>query len=145
MRELSVSVDIPVPPETVWRVLTDTSAYPQWNTLLRIDGEMSPGQTVDAQLSVPGLPTVSFSPEILTVDPGRELRWRSGFLGVSAEHAFLLEPIDGGSGTRFTQYEEISGPLTARVVDRLARRLRRGFEQMNVGLRRYAVTVAGDG
>jgi len=143
MRELSVSIDVPVPPETVWRVLIDTDAYPRWNTLLRIDGDLAPGQTVDARLSVPGLPTVSFSPEILTVEPRRELRWRSGLLGVSAEHAFLLESIDGG--TRFTQYEEIRGPLTGRVVDRLARRLRRGFEQMNVGLRRRAVTVATEG
>ncbi|MFC6973491.1 SRPBCC domain-containing protein [Halomicroarcula sp. GCM10025709] len=142
MRELSASVDIPVPPETVWNVLTDVEAYPRWNTLLRIEGELAPGATVDARLSVPGLPTVSFSPEILAVDPGRELRWRSGLLGVTAEHAFLLEPLDGGTGTRFTQYEEISGPLTARVVDRLARRLRRGFEQMNVGLRRHAIAVA---
>lgn len=141
MRELSVSVDIPVPPETVWHVLVDVEAYPRWNTLLRVDGAFVPGETVDATLSVPGLPTVSFSPEIVTVDPGRELRWRSELLGATAEHAFLLEPIDDGTGTRFTQYEEIRGPLTSRVVDRLARRLRRGFEQMNVGLKRHAVTV----
>lgn len=142
MRELSVSVEIPVPPATVWHVLIDVEAYPRWNTLLRVEGEFTPGETVDATLSVPGLPTVSFSPEIVTVDPERELRWRSGLLGATAEHAFLLEPIDGGTRTRFTQYEEITGPLTSRVVDRLARRLRRGFEQMNVGLKRHAVMVA---
>lgn len=139
MEELSVAIEIPTPPRTVWAVLADVERYEEWNTLLRVRGDLAPGQTVRAQLSVPGLPTVRFAPEITVVEPPRELRWRSQLFGVTAEHAFLLESIEEGEATRFTQYETISGPLASAVVGRLGRRLRRGFEQMNLGLKRQAM------
>lgn len=141
MTEVTVSIDVPVPPAVVWEVLTDTEAYDRWNTLLSVTGEFVVGQTVSARLSTPGLPTVRFTPEITAVNPEQAIRWRSRPFGLSAEHAFLLEPI--AEGTRFVQHEEFSGAVTNWVVGRLDRRIRRGFEQMNVGLRRRAVTLHG--
>ncbi|WP_277541417.1 SRPBCC domain-containing protein [Haloarcula laminariae] len=140
MPEVSVAVDIPAVPETVWAVLTDTEAYPQWNTLLSVSGEYAVGETVTARLSIPGLPTVPISPEIIAVEPGRALRWRSRLFGIEAEHAFLLEPLEDGQ-TRFVQREQFSGAMAGPVVSRFERRIRRGFEQMNVGLRRRAVAL----
>jgi len=142
MPEVSVSVDIPAPPETVWAVLTDTEAYPQWNTLLSVQGEFAVGETVTVWLSMPGLPTIPISPEITAVEPRRALRWRSRLFGIEAEHAFLLEPLTDG-GTRFVQTERFSGAVAGPVVGRFERRIRRGFEQMNVGLSRRAVELAG--
>jgi len=139
MTEVSVSVEIPAPPAVVWAVLTDTEAYPRWNTLLAVRGELAVGNTVSATLSVPGLPTVRFAPEITAVEPERALRWQSSLFGLRADHAFLLEPTE--DGTRFVQREQFSGPVAGPVVDRLERRIRRGFEQMNVGLRRRAIEV----
>lgn len=138
MTEVSVSIDIPAAPETVWSVLTDTDAYPQWNTLLSVRGEFAVGETVAVRLSIPGLPTVPISPEITAVEPARALRWHSRLFGIEADHAFLLEPLDDG-GTRFVQTEQFSGALAGPVVARFERRIRRGFEQMNVGLRRRAI------
>ena len=138
MTEVSVAVDIPAAPAIVWSVLTDTDAYPQWNTLLSVGGEFVVGETVAVRLSIPGLPTVPISPEITAVDPERALRWRSRLFGIEAEHAFLLEPLEDG-GTRFVQTEQFSGAMAGPVVGRFERRIRRGFEQMNVGLRRRAV------
>ncbi|WP_167768424.1 SRPBCC domain-containing protein [Haloarcula amylovorans] len=140
MTEVAAGIDVPATPATVWEVLTDVSAYPRWNTLLSVRGELAVGETVDARLSVPGLPTVSFAPEITVFDPQRELRWQSSLFSVDAEHRFLLEPTTGG-GCRFVQRETIDGPLAARLVDRFDRRLVRGFEQMNVGLRRRATEL----
>ncbi|GGN89652.1 MULTISPECIES: SRPBCC domain-containing protein [Haloarcula] len=140
MPEVSASIDVPAPPSVVWRVLTDVDAYPQWNTLLSVDGEFAVGEAVAARLSVPGLPTVSFSPEITVIEPARELRWRSRLFGYDAEHSFLLVPQNDGT-TRFVQHETIDGPFAGRIVDRLGRRMRRGFEQMNVGLRRRATEL----
>jgi hypothetical protein len=142
MRELSASIDVPAPPATVWEVLTDVAAYPRWNTLLRVRGDLTETGTVSARLSVPGLPTIPFRPRVLTVVPEREVRWRTTLFGQAAEHAFLLEPTDDGTGTRFTQHERIDGPLANPVVSRLERRMRRGFDQMNVGLRRRAIELA---
>jgi len=83
---------------------------------------------------------VPFSPTITEVDPERELRWESELFGVAAEHAFLLEPADSGN-TRFVQREWITGPLANTLASRFERRMRRGFEQMNVGLRRRAIEL----
>ncbi|MBV0922823.1 SRPBCC domain-containing protein [Halomicroarcula limicola] len=139
MTEIAAGIDVPATPATVWEVLTDVSAYRRWNTLLSVRGEFAVGETVDARLSVPGLPTVSFAPEITVVDPRRELSWRSTLFGVDAEHRFPLEPTAGGC--RFVQRETVDGPLAARLADRFDRRLVRGFEQMNVGLRRRATEL----
>ncbi|MDS0258924.1 SRPBCC domain-containing protein [Haloarcula sp. S1CR25-12] len=140
MTEVSVAIDVPAPPELIWRVLTDTDAYPRWNTLLSVRGDLAVGERPAVRLSIPGLPTVPISPEITAVDPERALRWRSRLFGIEADHAFLLEPLDDG-GTRFVQTEQFSGVVAGPVVDRLERHIRRGFEQMNVGLRRRAVEL----
>jgi len=141
MTEVTEAIDVPVAPETVWEVLTDLDAYPQWNTLLSISGRLSVGETLSVRLSMPGLPTVPLAPEITAVEPERALRWRSQLFGVRAEHAFLLEPqVEGG--TRFVQTEQFQGRVAGPVVTRLERRIRRGFEQMNVGLRRQAVALS---
>jgi hypothetical protein len=143
MPEISASVEIPAQPAIVWEVLTDLEEYSRWNTLLRLTGELAEGNTVSARLAVPGLPTVRFSPEITDIEPERALRWRSILFGVTADHAFVLEPTE--TGTRFVQREQFSGRLAGPVVGQLERRIRRGFEQMNVGLRRRAVEIAEDG
>lgn len=143
MAEIAASIDVPASARTVWDVLMDVESYAQWNTLLRIEGEFSLGESVGAKLSIPGFPTVSFRPTIVGLEPRRELRWRSSLFGFDAEHAFLLEPSDDDE-TRFVQYERISGPFTNRLVGRFERRLRRGFEEMNVGLRRRATELTTD-
>ena len=71
MSEITASVEIPAPPSVVWDVLTDFEAYPRWNTLLAISGDVAVGETLAVRLSMPGLPTVPFSPEITAVDPER--------------------------------------------------------------------------
>ncbi len=143
MTEVSVSINIPAAPAAVWSVLTDTDAYSQWNTLLSVRGELAVGETVTVWLSTPGLPTVPLSPEITAVEPEQALRWRSRLFGIRAEHAFLLKRLDDGS-TQFVQTEQFSGAMVAPVLDRFERRIRRGFEQMNVSLRRRVIELDAD-
>ena len=147
MTEVAASIEIPAPPAVVWAVLTDLEAYPQWNTLLSVRGSLSEGETVAARLSIPGLPTIRIRPTVTAVEPERALRWQSTLFGVRAEHAFLLASTADG-GTRFRQREQFTGPLATPVVNRLERRIRRGFEEMNLGVRRHAmerVTADRDG
>jgi len=141
MPEVLASIEVPAPQAVVWEVLTDVEAYPQWNTLLSVRGTYAVGNTVSARLSMPGLPTVPLRPEITAVEPERALRWRSELFGLAAEHAFLLEPMADG-GTRFVQQESFTGALAGPVLGQLERRIRRGFEQMNLGLRRRAVELS---
>ncbi len=141
MSDITAAIDVPAPPAVVWEVLTDVESYGRWNTLLSVTGEFTVGNTVSARLSMPGLPTVRLRPEITAVEPERAVRWRSSLFGIEAEHAFLVEPASDGT-TRFVQTETFDGPVAGFVVGRLERRIRRGFEQMNVGLRRRAVELA---
>jgi hypothetical protein len=140
MTDVTVAIDVPAPPAVVWEVLTDVESYARWNTLLSVDGEFVVGNTVSVRLSMPGLPTVRLRPEITAVEPERALRWRSRLFGIEAEHAFLVEPASDGT-TRFVQTESFDGPVAGVLADRLDRRIRRGFEQMNLGLRRRAVEL----
>lgn len=143
MTDITASIDVPAPPAVVWEVLTDVESYACWNTLLSVNGEYAEGNTVSARLSMPGLPAVRFRPRITAIDQGRAVRWRSSLFGIGADHAFLVEPASDGI-TQFVQTETFDGPVAGLVVNRLERRIRRGFEQMNVGLRRRAVELSDE-
>ena len=142
MHEVSSGIDIPASPSTVWTVLTDVDAYPTWNTQRRGRGDLTREGTVAARLSIPGLPTKPFRPTVTSVVPDVELRWETTLFGLDARHAFLLDPLEDGNATRFVQREQIDGRFADRFVGGLERRMRRGFEQMNVGLERRATELA---
>ncbi|MFC7137058.1 hypothetical protein ACFQRB_12505 [Halobaculum litoreum] len=75
------------------------------------------------------------------VEPARELAWRSAAPvpgSFDATHRFLLEPLDDGTRTRFTQVETFGGVAGALVPGPLRDRLRAGFETMNEALRERA-------
>lgn len=78
---------------------------------------------------------MTFEPEVLVVDPGRELRWigRFGVPGVvDGEHYFLIEQT-GPSTVRFTQGEQFSGflvPVAGSAID-----VGDGFDAMNQALK----------
>jgi hypothetical protein len=138
-RQVEATVDIDARPETVWQVLADFRSYSDWNPLLpRVVGHLEEGARVRALLAQRGFPPVGLLPEILVVDEPRELRWRSEppFPGVfAAEHAFLLEPLDGGERTRFRQTETFEGALAGAIPASLVDRVREGFVEMNEALR----------
>jgi hypothetical protein len=141
MRTIEHTLDIPADPTTVWQVLTDTAAYPQWNPFItRLEGELHPGRRLSVTIS-PGDRSMTFKPVVLDAEPGRLLRWR-GRLGVrgvfDGTHEFHLEAT-GAGGTRFTQRETFSGvlvPLMAGVLEQTAN----GFAAMNEALRERATS-----
>lgn len=134
MRELTETIEIEADPAVVWSTLMTTEAYPEWNPLLRIDGDLRRGRRPRVRLRLPGLPAIYLRPRIVAVVPERELRWRSRFPGFVATHTFRLEPIE--DGTRFVQEETFSGAFAGPFVDRFERASSRGFEQMNRHLER---------
>ncbi|ADG77109.1 putative transcriptional regulator, TetR family [Tsukamurella paurometabola DSM 20162] len=122
------SIEIAAPPEAVWRVLMDFSAYPEWNPMVRtIAGTPRVGERLDVEVNNNGS-AIRFSPTVLGVDPDREFRWVGRVMVpglLDGEHYFRLEPT--ATGTRFTQGERFrwrAGP-GGRRVDRCGRGLRR--------------------
>ncbi|HEY3441266.1 MAG TPA: SRPBCC domain-containing protein [Paludibaculum sp.] len=137
-RELRTEISIDAPPETVWRVLTATAAYPEWNPfLVRVQGGLAAGEKLAITARPPGESEMSFTPTVLAVLPNRELAWR-GDLPIpglfTGEHRFLLEPAAGGH-TRLVQSEKFTGlligPLTRSMLDHTGA----GFAEMNLAVK----------
>ncbi len=80
MAKLSVSVDVPLPPEAAWQAASDLSRYKEWLSIHRVWRSKLPdtldkGTVVESIVEVKGMPNrvkwtiVSFKPpELMTLD-----------------------------------------------------------------------------
>jgi hypothetical protein len=139
--ELESEIEINASPETVWKLLTETSKFPEWNPFIRrLSGELKAGQRLVVFIQPPGGSGMEFKPEVLKVEPGRELRWLGHlmFPGLfDGEHIFQIEPL-GAKRVRFRQREIFSGILVPLLEKSLNTGTRRGFNAMNEKLKELA-------
>jgi len=141
--ELTTSVEIEAPPETVWSVLTDFAAYPEWNPRTRITGIPEAGErlVVEPGPDAAGIPT--FRPRVLRADPPRELRWL-GHLYVrglfDGEHVFAIEDLGDGR-SRFVQSETFGGVLARPLMWLYGEETKTGFEVVNAALKARAERI----
>jgi hypothetical protein len=87
-------IDIDASPEQVWRLLTDLSAYPEWNPfIVRAEGRVEVGSRLTLRMQPVGGRPATLRPTIVQADEGSCLRWR-GSVGVrgilDAEHVFRI-------------------------------------------------------
>ena len=138
MRELRTEIEFEGTPQEVWDVLADLPAYREWNPFIKkIDGEPRTGTNLEVRMEPKGERAMTFRPTVLTVEPGRELKWIGHLLipGIfDGEHRWLIEEIEPGR-VRFTQSERFGGIL----VPLLWKKLRdggtaKGFRAMNEAL-----------
>lgn len=128
-------------PEKVWSILTNFSAYPDWNPFIKtIEGAPEVGGNIKAFIQPPGQKGMHFAPRVLQFTPNREFRW-IGKVGISrifdGEHTFVLE--DQGNGTvLFKQYERFRGVLVPFFKKMLEVDTIKGFEAMNEKLKAMA-------
>ncbi len=147
--ELHTEIEIAAPAEIVWRILTDLSAYPDWNPfLVRVDGEIVEGARLEVTFAPPGGKPMTMRPTVLRVTPGRHFAWLGRLAGVpklfDGEHSFAIEPLDGGR-VRFVQSEKFAGILVPFLRKMLNTSTRAGFEALNAAIKgRAEAIVAGD-
>jgi hypothetical protein len=132
MRQLDAHEDISAAPERVWAVLTDFASFPQWNPfLVKMEGELRVGSRLTLTIKAPEMRPVTFHPRVLTVSPGREIRWR-GVTGVrglfDGVHSLTVEPLSDGR-SRFRTHEDVSGMLLP-FLGKVMSRSQQGFEQL---------------
>lgn len=148
-RTIRSAIEIRAPLETVWAVLTDFAAYPDWNPhIRRVQGTVESGSRISIHTRPPGGRLIVMRPTIVTWTPPNELRWRSTFLWsrlFSGEHGFQLEAT-APDRVRFVQDETFSGMLVPFYSQLRLPRTRRGFDETNEALRDRAERIAsGDG
>ncbi|MFI8917354.1 SRPBCC family protein [Streptomyces sp. NPDC053513] len=142
---LNASIEIQASPEEVWEVLTDFSAYPQWNPFMTSAQVTSPGGRLEkgARLRIvlhDASGDMTFTPEVLTDLPGTELRWL-GKMGpgwiADGEHRFAIEQIRPGR-VRLTQSERFTGVAVPFAQGMLKSNTLPQFHAMNKALAQRA-------
>jgi uncharacterized protein YndB with AHSA1/START domain len=122
-QQYETSVPIAAPVETVWRVLTDSPGYRDWNPeILQVDGAMTPGARIRVRVKVQGGAIRTLGLRVTRSEPPSTLEWTGGLpLGLFVgRRTFTLEPHDGGS--RFTMHLSMTGPLAALILRSLGDR-----------------------
>lgn len=137
--QIRTEIEIAAPAERVWGVLTDFPSYPEWNPLIRsVRGALGQGERLEVRIQQGDARGITFRPIVLTAEKGRELRWLGHFLLpllFTGEHRFLIEPM-AADRVRFRQDEQFNGILVPFLRKGLDRVTRRGFEEMNLALKR---------
>ena len=136
--ELRAEIEIDADPDSVWAVLMDFEAYPEWNPFIQpIDGSQVVGASLRLRIQPPDSRGMTLTPHVTVVEPGRAFGWL-GSLGIrhifDGAHRFQLEPIDGGRRTRFVQSERFRGVLLPFLRRSVLPPTLRGFEAMNLAL-----------
>jgi hypothetical protein len=144
-RSIRSAIEIRAPLESVWRILTDFSAYPEWNPHIRqARGKPSVGGRITIHSEPPGGRRVVLRPVIVSWAPPTELRWRSTFISgrlFTGVHGFKLEEV-AESRIRFVQEETYTGLLVPLYSRLRLPATRNGFEQVNEALRERAESEA---
>lgn len=142
---IHTSVDIDTDLKTVWQVLMDFPAYPDWNPFIRsIDGDLHQGSRLSVAIQPPGQKPMRFRPLVQATDGQTSFGWIGHLLmrGLfDGHHQFELQPH--GQGTRLLHRESFSGLLVPLVWSRMAPSTRAGFEAMNQALKARAEAQAG--
>ncbi len=140
MRELITEIIICAPRATVWSVLTNFSAYTDWNPFII----SSAGQaTVGTQLvnkMQQGEKTFTFKPKVTAVVEAEHLEWL-GHLFIpglfDGRHYFRLEEVDAHT-TKLIHGEYFSGLLSGIILKRIEDDTRHGYILMNRALKQRA-------
>ena len=137
MPEITTTIDIDAPIETVWRRLTDLESHQTWNPFITsAAGTVAEGETIEATMTPAGRKPQTFRPTVTVADEPTAFEWL-GSVGpggiFDGRHSFRLEPIDGG--TRFTQSEQFTGILARPLLMTMRSAVTEGFESMNRSLK----------
>jgi hypothetical protein len=138
----TVTKSINADQQTIWDILVDAKAYPQWNPgVLGIHGTIAEGETINLTSIVN--PKREFKLKISEVNPPESMVWGDGmpfglFKGV---RTFRLSPNADGS-TEFFMEEVYSG-LMAPLITKTIPDLSESFEMYASGLKSEAEKRVG--
>jgi hypothetical protein len=133
--------EIAAPPAIVWDVITDLSAYPQWNPfVIACRSTLLVGEPIAMRVRLLPWFTQPQTETVLEHVPGERLCYglAGGTLGaVASRRSHELSTLGTGR-TRYRSHFELSGWLAGFVRALLGRRLERGFRTMTDAIQERA-------
>lgn len=147
MARLETTVEIAASPAEVWAVLTDLSAYAEWNPfILEASGEVAVGERLEVRIRPVGGKAMTLRPRVREVTPNSSFSWLGHLWGVprlfDGAHHFALEAT--ATGTRLVQSEDFGGLLVPLTMKSIEGGSRAGFEAMNAALKARVEGRRGD-
>ena len=93
----------------MWAVVEDVAHYPDWDSGVRVEGRVAPGEKLKVHSEAQSRPRLPGQGH--RTRPGRQMVWSGGMpLGLfKGVRTYSVVPDDGA--TRFTMREEYTGPL----------------------------------
>ena len=138
-KTLTTEIDIAAPPQRVWQVLSDLSAYGEWNPfIVEATGRAVVGDRLTLRMQPASGKERILRPTVTEAREGELLQWL-GRLGVPGHHGCRAHLPPGpahGNGTRLSQGEDFRGLLVPFVARTLDRGTLPAFERMNSALKR---------
>lgn len=139
-KRINTEIIINASAETVWNILTDLAAYPEWNPfIIKIEGTFQKGNRLRNTLRN-GCKTIVFKPIIQELTPLVSFSWL-GSLFVKGlfdgKHFFKIEPA-GPNQVKLIHGEEFSGLLSAMILKKIGDDTRENFVRMNQALKARA-------
>jgi len=136
MRLYEASSLIDATAEHVWPILTDATAWPEWDSgVTKVVGRVALGEKITITAAVS--PGRTFPVKVVQLNAPLRMVLRGGMpLGLfTGQRTYTLEAE--GSGTRFTMREEYTGPLAGMIFKQIPD-LGPSFRQFAEGLKHRA-------
>jgi len=138
------AIDIKVPPERVWRSLTDPKELSAWFQVT-VEGEIAPGKEAWMTSTHPGCEGHRFLVRFVEMTPPRRFvwQWHPGAVDASVDYSkeahttvtFTLEPIPAGTrlSVAETGFDEVSLERRAKVYEDNSQ----GWSEVLVWIQKY--------
>lgn len=143
----SDAVEIEAPIERVWEILVDVERYGEWNPFTpQVETDFGIGSRVDLRVAMGPLKLRQVE-RIEAVDPPRLLVWSTKMghpVLLSALREQCLEAL-GESRCRYVTTDAFAGLLTPLVMLLFGQLVRRGFNDVALGLKAQAEGVSESG
>jgi hypothetical protein len=136
--DVVTEVTISASSATIWKILLDTTQYPQWNPFVReLHGALEPGSTIAFRFALFNGVTVPARAQVLAANFRSELRWAGHLFAerfFRAEHFQVVEPL-GANAECFRHGERFTG-VAAMLLAPLIRLWAPGrYRAMNAALK----------
>lgn len=138
MKQIITEQFIEASPEKVWSILTNTTAYGEWNPfIIKMEGSIKKGGTI-VNTMMNGDKTVTFNPTVTECEVHTFSEWLGKMpLGMfNGRHFFRLSAHQ--NGTLLTLGEYFTGWLHRLILGSIGEQTRQNFIAMNQALKECA-------